>query len=211
MEPIVVQGRASLANSGLLVRLVSSRNFLREGALDDLEGGVRHPQYLRRTERARCQAADWGRAGQALHIAVNVSVLQQSTSWEQVRYVLVVSGLSARCLELEITESALVSDILGALDKLHQLKAMGVELIVDDFGTEYSSFSYLKQMPVDRLKIDQSFVQYIPHNADDCHRAAILAMAANLNLEVIAEGASRGEATQTSRGDVPRKADHVLW
>lgn len=140
---------------------------------------------------ACCQAAEWRRAGLHLRIAVNVSVLQlqQADFVEQVRRALEVSGLPPERLELEITEGAFVSDVLDALDKLHQIKALGVELAVDDFGTGYSSLSYLKQMPVDRLKIDQSFVREIPDNADDCAIVrAILAMAINLNLEVIAEG-----------------------
>jgi diguanylate cyclase (GGDEF)-like protein len=137
------------------------------------------------------QAADWRAAGLHLRMAVNVSVvqLQQTDFVDQVRRALAVSGLPAHVLELEITEGAVVSDIIDALDKLHQIKAMGVELAVDDFGTGYSSLSYLKQMPVDRLKIDQSFVRDIPQSADDCAIVrAILAMAANLKLEVIAEG-----------------------
>jgi diguanylate cyclase (GGDEF)-like protein len=140
---------------------------------------------------ACCQGADWRKAGLHLRIAVNVSViqLQQADFVEQVRQALALSGLPPHCLELEITEGALVSDVLGALDKLHQIKAMGVELAVDDFGTGYSSLSYLKQMPVDRLKIDQSFVRDLPGNADDCAIVrAILAMASNLKLQVIAEG-----------------------
>jgi diguanylate cyclase (GGDEF)-like protein len=142
--------------------------------------------------RTACrQAVDWSKAGLKLRIAVNVSVMQlhQDDFVEQVRFALTLSGLPSHCLELEITEGALVSDVLGTLEKLRQIKAMGVELAVDDFGTGYSSLSYLKQMPVDRLKIDQSFVRDIPGDADDCAIVrTILAMAANLNLEVIAEG-----------------------
>jgi diguanylate cyclase (GGDEF)-like protein len=142
--------------------------------------------------RTAChQAAVWSRAGLALRIAVNVSVvqLQQADFVAQVRHALVLSGLPPHSLELEITEGAVVSDILGAIEKMREIKAMGVELAVDDFGTGYSSLSYLKQMPVDRLKVDQSFVRDIPGSDDDCAIVrAILAMAANLGLEVIAEG-----------------------
>ena len=147
--------------------------------------------------RAACrQAVAWDKAGLHVRIAVNVSVvqLQQSDFVAQVRSALTLSGLPARCLELEITEGAVIADLLDALDKLHQIKALGVELAVDDFGTGYSSLSYLKQMPVDRLKIDQSFVRDIPGSADDCAIVrAILAMASNLNLQVIAEGVESEE------------------
>jgi diguanylate cyclase (GGDEF)-like protein/PAS domain S-box-containing protein len=147
--------------------------------------------------RAACrQAVAWNKAGLHMRIAVNVSVvqLQQSDFVAQVRSALTLSGLPAHCLELEITEGAFVADLLDALDKLHQIKALGVELAVDDFGTGYSSLSYLKQLPVDRLKIDQSFVRDIPGSADDCAIVrAILAMASNLNLQVIAEGVESEE------------------
>lgn len=145
---------------------------------------------------ACCQAAAWRKAGLQLRIAVNVSViqLQQTNFVEQVGDALASSGLPPHCLELEITEGAFVVDILDAIEKMHRIKAMGVELAVDDFGTGYSSLSYLKQMPFDRLKIDQSFVRDIPRSADDCAIVrAILAMAANLNLEVIAEGVESEE------------------
>jgi diguanylate cyclase (GGDEF)-like protein/PAS domain S-box-containing protein len=147
--------------------------------------------------RAACrQAATWSKAGLHVRIAVNVSVVQlrQADFVAQVRSALTLSGLPSHCLELEITEGALVADLADALDKLHQIKALGVELAVDDFGTGYSSLSYLKQMPVDRLKIDQSFVRDIPDSADDCAIVrAILAMASNLNLQVIAEGVESEE------------------
>ncbi|MDT1817941.1 EAL domain-containing protein, partial [Acinetobacter baumannii] len=88
--------------------------------------------------------------GLYLRVAVNVSAvqLQQSDFVEQVRHALAVSGLPPDRLELEITEGAFVADVPDALDKLSQIKSIGVELAVDDFGTGYSSLSYLKQMPV---------------------------------------------------------------
>jgi EAL domain-containing protein (putative c-di-GMP-specific phosphodiesterase class I) len=150
------------------------------------------------------QAMAWNEAGMPLRIAVNVSVvqLQQADFVAQVRSALTLSGLPTHCLELEITEGAVVVDVLDALDKLHQIKAMGVELAVDDFGTGYSSLSYLKQMPVDRLKIDQSFVRDIPDSADDCAIVrAILAMASNLNLQVIAEGVESAPQMEFLRGE----------
>lgn len=153
---------------------------------------------------ACCQAADWRRIGLHLRIAVNVSViqLQQTDFVEQVQRALQVSGLPAQGLELEITEGAFVSDVHDAIDKMHRLKGMGVELAVDDFGTGYSSLSYLKQMPVDRLKIDQSFVRDIPGNADDSAIVrAILAMAANLKLQVIAEGVESEEQLEFLRSE----------
>jgi len=97
--------------------------------------------------RTACsQAVAWDRAGLHLRIAVNVSVVQlrQPDFVDQVRYALALSGLPPHRLELEITEGAFIADILGTIDKLHQIKAMGVELAVDDFGTGYSSLSYLE-------------------------------------------------------------------
>jgi diguanylate cyclase (GGDEF)-like protein len=153
---------------------------------------------------ACCQAADWGRTGLPLRIAVNVSVVQlrQADFVDQVRHALVLSGLAPHRLELEITEGAFVADTVDAIDKLHVIKTMGVELAVDDFGTGYSSLSYLKQLPVDRLKIDQSFVRDLPRSDGD--RAivrAILAMAANLNLQVIAEGVESDEQVDFLRAE----------
>jgi diguanylate cyclase (GGDEF)-like protein len=153
---------------------------------------------------ACCQAADWGRTGLPLRIAVNVSVVQlrQADFVDQVRHALVLSGLPPHRLELEITEGAFVADTVDAIGKLHVIKTMGVELAVDDFGTGYSSLSYLKQLPVDRLKIDQSFVRDLPRSDGD--RAivrAILAMAANLNLQVIAEGVESDEQVDFLRAE----------
>ncbi|MBV1909506.1 MAG: EAL domain-containing protein, partial [Kangiellaceae bacterium] len=92
-------------------------------------------------------------------------------------------------LELEITESMLMDDIDGTISTLNQLKNLGLQLSIDDFGTGYSSLSYLQKFPVDILKIDRAFVKDIPKNESDmaiC--SAVIAMAHQLNLEVVAEG-----------------------
>jgi EAL domain-containing protein (putative c-di-GMP-specific phosphodiesterase class I) len=92
-------------------------------------------------------------------------------------------------LEIEITESCLAHDSHHFLATLHSLKALGVSIAIDDFGSGYSSMSYLKSLPVDRLKIDQSFVAGLTLNAkDDAIFKAIVSLAHNLGLSVVAEG-----------------------
>jgi len=99
------------------------------------------------------------------------------------------AGIRPELLDLEITESLLMRDIEATIGALSSLKDLGVNLSIDDFGTGYSSLSYLKRFPIDALKIDRSFVQDLHLDADDAAIcAAILAMAHNLNLKVVAEG-----------------------
>ncbi len=99
------------------------------------------------------------------------------------------SGLDARYLELELTESAIMQDSRVTLQVLGRLDALGVRLAVDDFGTGYSSLNYLKRFPVDRLKIDQSFIRDLADDADDAAIVtAIISMARALKLDVLAEG-----------------------
>ncbi len=142
--------------------------------------------------RAACaQARTWLDAGLPLLLAVNLSArqFQQQDIPEHVRTVLADTGLPAEQLELEITESTLMEQGRQAVDTLMALKELGVRLAIDDFGTGYSSLAYLKRFPVDKLKIDQSFVRDIPHNTGDMEIAAtIIAMAHSLRLEVLAEG-----------------------
>jgi len=104
------------------------------------------------------------------------------------------TGFPASHLELELTESALMTHESEAAEILNQLRQLGVRLAIDDFGTGYSSLAYLKRFPLDVLKIDKSFVDDIPHKKDDMEIAAtIVAMAHTLRLKVMAEGVETEE------------------
>lgn len=129
--------------------------------------------------------------GVCLPIAVNVSPRQfrQTGLVDIVRQTLAVTGLNPSCLELEITESSLVHDTGSFIKTLHELKALGVKLAIDDFGTGYSSMAYLKDFPVDRLKIDQVFVSHLETEPSNIAiLKAIIALGHSLNMKVIAEG-----------------------
>jgi diguanylate cyclase (GGDEF)-like protein/PAS domain S-box-containing protein len=137
------------------------------------------------------QAALWHSRGLAMPVAVNVSALQfeQGHFVDRVASVLAVSGLPPALLELELTESILVHDADEALHRLHALARLGVKLSIDDFGTGYSSLAYLKRFPIDKLKIDRSFVKGLPDDDSDAGIvSAILQMARALGMKVIAEG-----------------------
>jgi EAL domain-containing protein (putative c-di-GMP-specific phosphodiesterase class I) len=126
-----------------------------------------------------------------LPIAVNVSPRQfrQAGFVETIRSVLAESGLDPAYLELEITESSLVHDTGSFIKTLHELKALGVKLAIDDFGTGYSSMAYLKDFPVDRLKIDQTFVSHLEKEPKNIPiLKAIVALGHSLGMKVIAEG-----------------------
>lgn len=124
-------------------------------------------------------------------VAVNISPVhfQRSNFVESIREVLCKHKLAAEQLELEITETVLLGNAERAIKTLHQLKRLGVKIAVDDFGTGFSSLNYLKRLPIDKIKIDRSFVQEI---ISDRHDAAItqgiISMAHHLRLKVIAEG-----------------------
>ncbi len=99
------------------------------------------------------------------------------------------SGLPASCLELEITEGALMDDVAQTQASLLALKSLGLRLAVDDFGTGYSSLAYLRRFPLDKLKIDQSFIRAMTtHDASRVLVKSIIGLAKNLNMDVIAEG-----------------------
>jgi diguanylate cyclase (GGDEF)-like protein/PAS domain S-box-containing protein len=137
------------------------------------------------------QAALWHQRGMSMPIAVNVSALQfqQGHFVDRVASVLAVSGVPPQLLELELTESILVHDADEALTRLHALARLGVRLSIDDFGTGYSSLAYLKRFPIDKLKIDRSFVAGLPGDDSDAGIvSAILHMARALGMRVVAEG-----------------------
>jgi diguanylate cyclase (GGDEF)-like protein len=126
-----------------------------------------------------------------LRLAVNVAARQIHSAdfVAQVQRTLDTTGLPPHRLELELTESSIIGDIHDTVCKLQQLKALGIEVAIDDFGTGYSSLAYLKDLPIDRLKIDQSFIRNIPASPDSCAIVrTIIVMAKTLGLAVIAEG-----------------------
>ena len=124
-------------------------------------------------------------------VAVNLSPIQfgQSDLAETIHAILIETGLSPRRLELEVTESTIMSDQSHGLHILRKLKAMGISIAMDDFGTGYSSLATLHAFPFDKLKLDQSFVRRLP---DDTAAAAIvrtvLALGESLGMPVLAEG-----------------------
>ncbi|MBP0593509.1 EAL domain-containing protein [Paraburkholderia sp. LEh10] len=124
-------------------------------------------------------------------VSVNLSArqFQQRDIAKLVTQVLEETGLEPQYLELELTESTIMRNAEEAVTMLNELHALGIGLAIDDFGTGYSSLSYLKRFPVDRLKIDRSFVSDIGESSDDeTITSAIIALAHSLNLQVIAEG-----------------------
>ncbi len=148
-------------------------------------------------EQACRQAQAWRQAGLPdLVMSVNLSAMQfrRGGLVETVSGALARSGLPPHLLELELTESILLQDVENTLDTVQRLKALGVRLSLDDFGTGYSSLSYLKRFAVDRLKIDQSFVRDVTHDADQAAIVqAIVQLAKSLRLGIIAEGVETPE------------------
>ncbi|WGI24828.1 bifunctional diguanylate cyclase/phosphodiesterase [Halomonas alkaliantarctica] len=126
-----------------------------------------------------------------LTLAVNVSAIQfqQPDFVDTVCAMLTKSGASAHRLKLELTESTMIGKVDNIIARMHQLKALGVSFSLDDFGTGYSSLQYLKRLPLDQIKIDQSFVCKLHRDTDDkAIVQTIIAMGHSLGLQVIAEG-----------------------
>ncbi|MDB5972890.1 MAG: hypothetical protein JWQ90_5340 [Hydrocarboniphaga sp.] len=152
--------------------------------------------------RTACQqSADWGAAG--LHVpplSVNVSVrqLRDPHFCDDIDAALKDSGLAAHKLGLEITESLLMDSDEASIGLLSRLRAKGIRLSIDDFGTGHSSLSYLPRLPVHAIKIDRSFIERIPGDGASI-TIAILAMAKSFGLSVVAEGAEQEEQVQFLR------------
>ena len=148
--------------------------------------------------RTACaEARKWHENGYpALTVSVNLSSrqFQQTDLGSQVTHALEESGLDADKLDLEITESCAMQNAEHSINTLQGLKKQGVRISMDDFGTGYSSLNYLKRFPIDRIKLDQSFVRDLPADKDDAAIAmAVIAMGRSLELVVIAEGVETEE------------------
>ncbi|MBI4206633.1 MAG: bifunctional diguanylate cyclase/phosphodiesterase [Betaproteobacteria bacterium] len=158
-------------------------------------------EWILRT--ACAQTRTWLDAGlPRLRVAVNISARQfRSPDLPQtIESILHETGLDPRDLELEITESVAMQDVELAIATLRKLKQIGVGLAIDDFGTGYSSLSYLKRFPIDRLKVDQSFVCNLTTDANDAAIAeAVITLGRSLNLKVIAEGVETGGQLEVLR------------
>ena len=143
------------------------------------------------------QAKTWQEKGLSpVRVAVNVSghQFQQADFVATVASALHDSGLDPVWLELELTESTIMERTEENICTLKRLKDLGVQLAIDDFGTGYSSLSYLKRFPIDRIKIDRSFIFNIPGDADDCAITdAVIALAHSLRYKVVAEGVETAE------------------
>jgi EAL domain-containing protein (putative c-di-GMP-specific phosphodiesterase class I) len=148
--------------------------------------------------RTACeQLMAWRSEGRShLRMAVNVSARQMAEHdfVQSVADVLAETGLPPGCLELELTESQVMNDVEHAIDVMHEVKKLGAKLAIDDFGTGYSSLAHLKRFEIDVLKIDQTFVRDLTVNPDDAAIVTtIIALAANLKLQVISEGVETQE------------------
>jgi diguanylate cyclase (GGDEF)-like protein len=136
------------------------------------------------------QAAEWHRRGHKVVMAVNLSGRQFSDAdlIHHIQDALEEAGLKPEFLELEITEGYAMQDVQKAIQTLKQLKSIGVRIAIDDFGTGYSCLSYLKQFPIDTLKLDGSFVRDLAAPEDAQIALGVIALAHSLKLKVIAEG-----------------------
>jgi diguanylate cyclase (GGDEF)-like protein/PAS domain S-box-containing protein len=142
------------------------------------------------------QAKTWQSAGRALSLSVNVSAHQlvRTNFVERLQRLLQESGIDPALIELEVTESVIVEGAGEAQEALHQIAALGVGIAIDDFGTGYSGLAYLKRLPIDTVKIDQTFVRDLTIDPEDAAIVtAIVVMARSLGVDVIAEGVETEE------------------
>lgn len=165
-------------------------------------------------EEATRQMAIWRKAGISLSVAVNVSAMQfrEKNFAEEVARVVNKHGVPIDCLELELTESSIMRDADATIKILETLHSMGFQLSIDDFGTGYSSLNYLRHFPVDKIKIDQSFVRDVMvHKSAGGIVAAIIALARSLRLKVIAEGVETREQLRVLRAHDCDQAQGFLF
>ncbi len=144
----------------------------------------------------------WQAQGQApITVAVNISAIQfESPNFtDLIKSILDSSGLDPKLLELEVTESVVMQDVNVVIERLQELRDMGISIAIDDFGTGYSSLQYLQKLPVDKLKIDRSFVNEISSDTHSPIVLSILALAQSLGLKTVAEGIETKEQLEFLR------------
>ena len=142
------------------------------------------------------QARTWHLIDTSLVISVNVSAnqLSRSSFVERLRRTIQETGIDPKCVQLEVTEGVIIEGASDAREALDQIAALGVGIAIDDFGTGYSGLAYLKRLPIDTVKIDQSFVRDLTTDPDDAAIVtAIVAMARSLGVETVAEGVETEE------------------
>ncbi len=147
-------------------------------------------------EEALSQARRWADDGLELRIAINVSAcqLQQPGFFESLRGALEAAHVDPGMLEIEVTESATLADPAIAYEQLERCKALGVRIALDDFGTYYSSLTYLQRLPIDSIKIDRSFVRGLPFNVQDTAIVrAVITLGHELGRTIVAEGVETPE------------------
>jgi diguanylate cyclase (GGDEF)-like protein/PAS domain S-box-containing protein len=205
-QPKVDLATGQVAGLEALIRWVSPQlGFVPPGDFISIaeETGLIVPMGRWVAQTACVQNRAWQKGGlPPLRIAINISARQISDKGLVgfLSETLKATGLGVESLELEITESAVMSNQDHAEKVLNELKALGFHLTMDDFGTGYSSLAYLKRFPFDSVKIDQSFVRGIPESKDDeAIVEAIIAMAHSLQLKVVAEGVETKEQYEFMR------------
>ncbi len=201
-QPIVRLPEGSLVGFESLVRwrtpdgrMMPPADFIpiaeETGLINELGSWVLRTACLRMAELARVQPDT-----AELTVSVNISPRQfvEDSFVEEIERVLAATGLAPRRLGLEITETVLMESPAVAAQTLHRIRALGVRVLLDDFGMGYSSLSYLRRFPIDCLKIDRTFTQSVPgHAEDEAIMQAILTLADALGLEVVAEGVESEE------------------
>ena len=160
------------------------------------QSGVIRPLTMWVFEHALAQWGQWHQEGLEVRLSLNLSVrvLQDKGLPQRVAALIERHGIDPGWVSLEVTESAVMSDPMTARRVLRQLADMGLKLSIDDFGTGHASLAYLKQLPVDEIKIDRSFVRDIPSDPDDVAiTRAILALGHSLQMSIVAEGVESAE------------------
>ena len=165
--------------------------------------GLIIPMTLWVLQQSLLQCRAWNRLGLAINVAVNLSMwnLEAQELPGQIAGLLHDTGVSPENLELEITESSIMTDPERVIRTLNQIRSLGVQFAIDDFGTGYSSFAYLTKLPVSCIKIDKSFVQNIDTDRDSAVIVrSIIDLGHNLGLKVVAEGVESARSKEILQG-----------